>query len=144
MSCEKEDRHAKKLYRHEGRWTIDYASVQFFDSTGVIMSDSIIPSVGELVMFQSGSLNALYGYRQAVFLFTDTAGTHAFPFEYVFDGKRITIKYCDAPFEIDGTYSSAIDKVNEQQWEIYGTNGNTSAISSMTSKFILHLKRSKN
>ena len=143
VSCNKEDQHAKKLYKNQGRWTIDYVTTQLFDSTGAVISDSTVKNIGELVLFKSGSLDALYGYRQAVFLYTDSV-THAYPFEYMFDGKRISIKYCDAPFEIDGTYSAFIDKANEQQWEIYSTNGNTNAVTSLTGKYIMHLSRSEN
>ncbi len=143
FSCNKEDHNSKKLCRGEGRWTVDFATNEIYDSTGKVIWDTTVNNVGELVLFRTGSLEALYGYRQAVFLVTDTAGTHAYPLEYVFDGKRITLKYCIAPYDINGTYSSAIDKKNEQQWEIYGSNGNTSAVTSLTGKFIMHLTRSK-
>lgn len=143
-SCNKEDKNTKKLSRHEGRWTIDNARIVKYDSLGNATVDSIINSPGELVMFRSGSLSALYGYRQAVFLITDSLGSHGYYFDYMYDGKRIDIENCQSPFIINGTYTSVIDKANEQQWELYGTNSNTSAVTTMTGKFVLNLIRSTN
>lgn len=143
-ACNKEDKNTKKLSRHEGRWTIDYVNIIHYDSTGAAIVDSMITAPGELVLFRTGSLSALYGYRQAVFLITDTLGTHGYYFDYMFDGKRIDIESCNAPFVINGTYNSVIDKGNEQQWELYGANSNLTGPTTLTGKFILHLIRSKN
>ena len=140
-SCNKEDHNAKKLCNHDGVWTIDKVTIQNFDSTGTKTLDSIITNVGEMVFMKSTSLQALYGYRQAVFLLTDTLGTHGYFFEYVFDGNRINIQSCQAPFAINGTYTSVIDKKNEQQWEIYGAGYANTGATSLSGKFILHLKR---
>lgn len=69
LSCNKEDKNSKKLYRHEGRWTIDYITIQTFDTTGKKIIDSTITSPGELVLMRTKSLDALYGYHQGVFCF---------------------------------------------------------------------------
>ncbi|MEI7801325.1 MAG: hypothetical protein WCI97_01645 [Bacteroidota bacterium] len=143
-ACNKEDKNTKKLSRHEGRWTIDYATTQTFDSAGNKLIDTTVNTPGELVLFRTGSLSALYGYRQAVILLTDSLGSHGYYFDYVFDGKRINIENCYAPYNINGTYTSVIDKAKEQQWEIYSSNSNISSGSTMTGKFIMHLSRSKN
>ena len=142
-ACNKEDSNTKRLTRHEGRWTIDYANILNYDSSGTATVDSIINSPGELVLFRTGSFSALYGYRQAIFLIADSLGSHGYYFDYMFDGKRIDIQNCQAPFIINGTYTSAIDKGREQQWELYGANGNTAAATTLTGKFVLHMVRSK-
>ncbi len=143
-SCNKEDKNSKKLYRHEGRWTIDKVTIETFDTLGKIMIDSSIVSPGELVMMRTKSFNALYGYHQAVFIYSDTLGTHGAPFEYLFDGERIDIRDCKAPFAINGAYTSVVDKGNEQQWEIYTPYTDNSIPTSLYAKFSMHLSKSKN
>lgn len=51
FSCNKEDTNTKRLSRHEGRWTIDYANILKYDSSGTATVDSIINSQGNWCFF---------------------------------------------------------------------------------------------
>lgn len=141
IACNKEQFNSRRLYIGEGTWEISGIQYQTFNSSGAIVHDSTVTGLGELVFMKSGSFNALYDYRLAVWLHTDTLGTHGYQFEYVFDGERINIRGLNNSLLIDGVYSSEVNKKQKQVWVITTTKSNGVNNTSLGSKTTLTLNK---
>ncbi len=141
MSCNKEQFHSRRLYIGDGNWEISGIRYQTFNSSGTVIKDSTVTGLGELVFYKSGSFNALYEYRLAVWLHTDSLGTHGYPFEYVFDGERINIRGLNNPLVINGVYASEENKKRKQVWVITTTKSNGLSNTTLGSKTTLTLNK---
>ncbi len=147
LACNKEKFHSHRLYAGEGRWKIESLEIQVFDSTGTLVKDSSVNDLGEIVFFKGESLDALFEYRLATWLYKDTAGTHTNTFQYLFDGERI---HLDQPSNsgykgdispIAGLYTSEVDKKRKQVWVQTSIGNFPDTKTSLGSKTIMTLKK---
>lgn len=90
MSCDKGDVEIKRMTRGEGVWAIETMQYDTYDSAGVnVVSTSTLSDVGELIFFESPTLNALFDHHMVVADINDTSGTvYSSPGDVYYDGDR--------------------------------------------------------
>jgi hypothetical protein len=146
-SCDKGDIEIKKLNRGSGTWAIESMRYETFDSAGVnVISTSTVENPGELIFFESATLNALFAHHMVVATMFDTSGAViANPGRVFYDGDRVWFgEDPDAshnfPNELEGIWTVNDDGRKSQEWNMYYVNSTTGLLETKISMFLKKIK----
>lgn len=92
-ACERNDRLANRLSSGSGIWNIDEIEHIYYDTTGAVAVDTSQHNLGEIIFFDSPTLDALFDYNACTISSLDANGHyHATPCEFFMDGNRFEIR----------------------------------------------------
>jgi hypothetical protein len=136
--CEKPDMKIKKLNHGDGTWTITSIHYEYYDSTGSsVVADSTVLDAGEIVVFNSTTLNALWGYRLCVANMNESTGVEVYPCEIFFDEARVNFQPTvngEVPPSLYALWTVNESSRRKQEWSTFELRGNGTLYSKRTIK----------
>lgn len=138
---DRSDRIANMMSSGSGVWVIEKIHYTNYDTSGVVILDSVDTNVGEFVFFDSPTLGELFNYNACVYCEYDSTGEvgASYPCEFYTDKYRFDIRY--GPGYISRTYTVEDWGSRKQTW-VYTTNHPASnTVSDLATQMRLFIKR---
>ncbi len=143
VSCDKGDVEIKKMTRGSGVWAIESMQYDTYDAAGAsVISTTTVDNPGELLFFESPTLNALFSHHMVVATMFDTSGAViANPGRVFYDGDRVYFGEDPDPGHnfpdiLEGIWTIAEDGRKEQEWTMFWMNSSTGLLETKVTMFM--------